>query len=265
MKRILLVICVFLALAVVGIYQVVKMSKTKGNMSISNETSDQIKDDVFPLRDTFQWRFFLGPVEQISTHTFGENYIDYRMRGKVHSTDYRMEKISYDSLQEKWIGRAEDGTIYVIFFKDIGEDNITLYKHKCDNSLSEAFALERPAADTTAHHGWNTYTREGMKAPDRLLPLSGEYRNIQTQQKIVLDDPEVTWQGKTYRKVTHHVGGKRWVGQLGNTYLLIFYKLPKSSEDLLKLSLQLLSDIDEVYKIKHDQQEFFGFAKTESK
>ncbi len=79
----------------------------------------ELANDDFSLTGTYQWTFHLGFIKQESIHSFYPEYIDYRMRGKAHSTDYRMNKLSYDDARKKWIGQSEDGTVYVLFFKDI--------------------------------------------------------------------------------------------------------------------------------------------------
>lgn len=258
MKRTLTIIIILLAITA-GFWFYKSENIVKNTPSVTQQFSGQLKHDPFPLRETYQWRFFLGPVEQISTHMFFPSYIDYRMRGKVHSTDYRMNQLSYDAEQKKWIGETKDGLVYVMFFQEIDQHNISIYKRKCKTGLSEAIAFQRPPADATADHGWNTYTLQGAKAPEDLLPLSGNYKNA--QQTISLSDPSIKWQGKTYQKLTHHLGEKRWVGQLDDSYLLLFYELPESDQAPLSLSIQSFSDIEQAYKAKHKQQQFNEFQK----
>lgn len=225
-----------------------------------NDFPQQLKQDELPLFGTYRWQFFLGPVKQVSTHNFLSSAIDYQMTGKVYSTDYRMHQLSYDATQKKWIGTA-DGVVYVLFFKDISDNTLTLYKRKCKNGLAEAVAFSRPADDATTDHGWNIYTLDGVTAEKDTLPVSGMYQSINNEQ-ISLSDASVTWQGKTYQKLTHHQGEKLWVGQLDDTYLLLFYQLPTSADTALSLSLQIFDNIEKAYQAKHDEQKFTNYQTT---
>lgn len=260
MKKNIIIILIALAAVGGGIYAN-KSQVTTNTPQATEQLSAQLQQDDFPLTGVFRWQFYLGPVEQISTHTFAGDYIDYQMRGKVHSTDYRMKKLSYDAEAKKWIGETADGIVYVLFFKDIDKDKLTLYKHKSKGGLAEAIAFKKPPADATADHGWNVYTREGVTADADTLPLSGNYQNAE-QMLVALSDQAVTWQGKTYQKLTHHDGEKRWVGQRNDSYLLLFYELPQGDNDsTVQLSLQTLTDIEAAYKAKHAQQTFNPFNK----
>lgn len=257
MKKTLIFGLLVLAAVAGGIYAN-KTQVTANTPQITKQLSSQLQHDDFPLAGTFRWTFFLGPVEQISTHVFAADTIDYQMRGKIHSADYRMQQLSYDAKAKKWIGETPDGIVYVLFFKDINKNHVILYKRKCKDGLAEAIAFQRPPPNATADHGWNVYTREGATAPTDTLPLFGDYQN--GGQNIALSDQTVTWQGKTYQKLTHHHGEKRWVGQLDDTYLLLFYQLPTKNNTALSLSLQILTDIETAYQVKHAQQTFKPFT-----
>lgn len=271
-KKKKIVISVFIVLVAILAY-IFYTQKIPGNTranvqqlqeQFKQDFPEQLKDDPLPLSGKYGWQFYLGPAKQVSTHNFLPDKINYQMTGKVYSTDYLMHQLSYDDTQKKWIGTA-DGVVYVLFFKDINHNTITLYKHKCKNGLAEAVNFASPADDATADHGWNVYTREGVQAQEDDLPLSGVYKDI-SNQSINLSDDTVTWQGTTYQKMTHHTGEKRWVGQQGEEFLLMFYELPTTDNNQInnnpiKISLQTFTDLEQVYKTKHDQQNFSDFTK----
>ncbi len=240
-------------------YGYAQKNVVKNSGGTTSHYATQLKHDEFPLNGTFHWTFFLGPVKQVSTHTFTPTHIDYQMRGKIYSTDYRMQQLSYDDTIKKWIGKTSEGIFYAIFFKDISANKITLYKRKCKQGLAEAIALQRPADDTTADHGWNVYTREGVTESSDVLPFSGTFISQEIPRQILtLSDEQAQWQGKTYHKITHHLGERRWVGQVDGNYLVMFYEYTDGSPEI-SLSIQLVDDVKKAYDIKHQEQEFIRF------
>ncbi len=236
-------------------------SKETDEQEKSSETETVTKKDEFTLTGAYHWTFYLGFIKQKSTHIFAKDYIDYQMRGIAHSTDYRIEKISYDDSNKKWIGKSEDGTVYVLFFKDISDKAITIYKHKCTGGLTEAIDFARPADDETKDHGWNVYVYEGIEEQEDVLPFKGEYHNEEQQLDIDIKDEQVSYQGKNYTKLTHHTGEKRWVGHFGNELLVLFYQ-PSKQDDYkeLLLAVETFDDEERAYKVKHDEQTFIRFV-----
>lgn len=217
------------------------------------QQAEQLQQDTLPLLGVYRWTFQLGPFEQISTHTFASQYIDYNMRGKVHSTDYRMQKLSYDAEQNKWIGITAEGVVYALFFKDLNADSVTIYKHKCKKGMSEAMALKRPADDTTDDHGWNIYTREGVLEGVDALAFGGTFYDDK-HQVFELRNEKATWENITYKNITHHAGERRWVGQHGGRYLVVFYDVEDTKR--VKFSVKIVNDIEKAYKLKHSEQVF---------
>ncbi len=229
---------------------------------VAEEKSSTLKNDEFNLTGAYHWTFYLGFIKQKSTHIFAKDYIDYSMRGIAHSTDYRIEKISYDDGNKKWIGKSEDGTFYVLFFKDITDEAVTIYKHKCTEDMKEAVAFARPTDDETKDHGWNIYVHEGVAEQEDILPFAGKYYNAEQQLTIDIKDAQATYQNKTYTKLSHHTGEKRWVGQLGDEFLVIFYQQSKSDDYReLSLAIETFDDEEKAYKVKHDEQTFVPFVK----
>ncbi|MBS9779329.1 MAG: hypothetical protein KGV51_01760 [Moraxellaceae bacterium] len=226
--------------------------------------TETLKNDDFNLTGSYHWTFHLGFIKQESIHVFAKDYIDYKMRGKAHSTDYRIEKVSYDDTDKKWIGKSEDGTVYVLFFKDITDESITIYKHKCANGMEEAIAFARPADDETKDHGWNIYAHEATDEKEDVLPFAGTYQNEEQQLKININDKQVTYQDKTYTKLSHHTGEKRWVGKLDDELLVVFYQTNTQDADNyqeLLLAIETFDDGEPAYKAKHDEQTFISFIK----
>lgn len=83
------------------------------------------------------------------------------MNFHCYSTHYTMLPQSYkDSEAEKrWIGIgkggsiSKDGVYFVVFFKEITDSSVVIYKHECANGKEEAEAFAYPAHDATADHG----------------------------------------------------------------------------------------------------------------
>ncbi len=234
----------------------------KNTAAITQQLEKHFKHDAFPVRGTFHWTFYLGPVKQVSTHIFADNHIDYRMRGKVHSTDYRMNQLSYNADQKRWIGETPEGVVYALFFKTIADDKIVLYKHKCaENGLAECLAMQRPADDETKDHGWNTYTREGIAESQKPLPFSGTFvAQNDTEQVLSISDKKARWQGSSYEKLTHHPGERRWVGQADGKYLVVFYRYEEKSPDFA-FAIHRVDDVEPAYQLKYPQQTFTAFDK----
>lgn len=240
-----------------GCYLYAQKATTPHTEVLVQQQTTPLKNDTFPLTGSYRWTFFLGPVEQLSTHTFAPNHIDYQMQGKIHSTKYRMQQLSYDHSQNKWIGQTPDGTVYTLFFKNIESDKLTIYKRKCTKGLSEATALPRPSDDTTADHGWNVYTREDVVETNDTLGFDGTFYG-HDGQTLTFHDDKAIWDNKTYQKLSHHLGERRWVGKNGNQYLLIFYDYVKGTPQG-KFAVIAIDDVTHAYQLKHNQQKFITY------
>ncbi len=133
------------------------VSCTKDN----EKDQDNLKKDAFEYRGKYVWEFEVMGKNQVSTHIFFADKIEYKMEGKVHSANYTMKKKSYDKKMNKWIGEDESGNVYVLFFKDKTEKTVTIYKHKCrEGGLKEAIDFKTPPAKTEDDYGWNEYTKK---------------------------------------------------------------------------------------------------------
>jgi hypothetical protein len=210
--------------------------------------NEQFQRDEFGLRGEYHWNFQLMGGTQHSVHTLYEDSIAYSMEGRVYSTDYTMQKLSFDKTSNKWIGRDESGIVYVLFFKDKTDSTLTIYKRKCKtNGLEEALRFKVPAADATEDHGWNVYALDGKDDKD-VLPVSGSFAN--TEHEIVVSDSLLRFDQKEIKKVSFHSGERRWVGEYQDRYLQVFFK-SLEVEDSIRLSATWFTDAETMYNTKY--------------
>lgn len=208
-------------------------------------------NDSFSLRGQYHWKFKLIGTTQHSIHTFYPHKIEYTMKGKIHSTAYTMQKLSYQKEKDKWIGKDENGNVYVLFFKNQTQNAIEIYKRKCKD-MSEAIAFDIPAPDTTADHGWNVYYLDGNEIEER-LNIAGTY--IGNNQEILISNDVIVYNGKDFNKLSFYQGERRWVGQNKNTYLQIFFKdLTNASQ--LELSIAKFKNLEKAYETKYGEKAF---------
>lgn len=128
------------------------------------ETEPQIK---IPFSGKYIWSFSIPLMgTQKSTHVFYADSVFYKMEGQVYNTSYMQLLHSYDTTQHKLISIGRGGSIpkngvyFVMFFKDITDTSVSIYKHECSNGESEALNFQRPADNATADYGWNVYYKE---------------------------------------------------------------------------------------------------------
>lgn len=220
--------------------------------------SNQFHNDEFDLRGNYNWEFQLMGSKQLSTHNFFADSITYSMEGKVYSTVYTMEKLSYDKSNNKWIGRDQHGVVYVLFFKDQTDSTVTIYKRKCKtNGIEEAVNFGTPEANATDDHGWNVYAFNQADTQD-ILPVNGNYADGKDQ--VQLTDSLVVFRGQKFSKLSYHHGERRWVGQGDTTFLQVFLE-DVSNPNLLKLSFVEYNDLEKAYKTKFNTANFLAYEK----
>lgn len=121
-----------------------------------------------PLSGHYVWTFDIPNVGSQESHlVFYTDSIGYVMSGAAYSTNYVMMQDSYTEQGDKkrWIGIGKGGSIpkdkvwFVMFFKDITNNAVTVYKHECQDK-AEAESFPYPADDATADHGWNIYYKK---------------------------------------------------------------------------------------------------------
>lgn len=123
--------------------------------------SENIKKDSLDLKGVYFWNFKLLGMTQESINTFYADSIVYEMKGLVYSTRYTIQKVSYNNLEKKWIGKDGKNIFYVMYFKDKTDSTVIIYKHKCKKGgMEEAVGFPRPKSDTRADHGWNLYRQK---------------------------------------------------------------------------------------------------------
>ncbi|MEM8896811.1 MAG: hypothetical protein AAGC85_01845 [Bacteroidota bacterium] len=217
---------------------------------------DQFTQDEFSLTGDYHWSFQLMGGTQHSVHTFFADSIDYTMEGKVYSTDYTMKKLSFDQTRQKWIGRDENGFVYVLFFKEQTDSTLTIYKRKCKaNGIEEALSFSFPEANATEDHGWNVYTYSHADVRD-VLPISGTFHYDAI--KLDITDSLVVLDEKEFRRLSYHQGERRWVGEHDTTYLQIFFEEAENDQEL-SLSVAIHTDLEKTYRIKYQEVEFLPY------
>lgn len=118
-----------------------------------------------PFSGSYTWNFTIPNYgSQTSVHTFDKNIIRYKMMGDAYNVTYEMTVIRYDKTVGKCITEVKDGStkkgkFFVLFFKDITDKTMFIYKAEL-STLAEADSFERPADNDTRHHGWNKYEKQ---------------------------------------------------------------------------------------------------------
>lgn len=221
---------------------------------------EQFQSDKFSVRGDYHWNFQLMGDTQHSVHTFYEDSISYSMKGKVYSTHYSMFKLSFNETNNKWIGRDEDGIVYVLFFKDKTDSTLTIYKHKCkNNGVEEAIKFDLPPPNATEDHGWNVYTLGKDDEIDRLA-IQGHFTN--GEHTINIEDRQILYDNKSFSKLSYHEGERRWVGRKDSSFLQVFFKDLNGGGELL-LSAKVHNDLEKAYQIKFREVSFLKYARDE--
>lgn len=97
--------------------------------------------------------------EFTATYLIDSTQITYSNKGNgPGNAEYTILFDSYSEDDKRWIGHTEENKYYLIFFKDITEDNITLHKQKVKDP-NEAQEIPIPADDDKKSYGWNTYNK----------------------------------------------------------------------------------------------------------
>lgn len=148
----------FIALIGIGLFGACK----KDEETDGNPDKTPVVEKI-PFSGKYVWEFSVGPAVQQSTHVFYADSIAYTMAGPVHSTAYTQLLEKYEPLEKRCItvgqGGGKDGVYFVMFFKELTDSSVTIYKRQCaDKNEAETIAI--PADDTTADYGWNVYVKQ---------------------------------------------------------------------------------------------------------
>ena len=129
-----------------------------GFASCDND-DDTPKEDSITFKGSFSREFDVQGTTQTATYTITQDKINYDLAGGFAQTNYDTEKKYYSNNDKRWVGyRNSNSTYYVIFFKDVSDTKITLYKKEVA-SLEAGKTEPIPAADDTENHGWNVYQK----------------------------------------------------------------------------------------------------------
>lgn len=124
---------------------------------------------VTPMSGHYVWNFEIPGVGNQESHlVFYTDSIGYVMAGPAYSTNYMMNALRYTETGEerRWIGLGKGGSIskdgvhFVLFFKDITDSTVTIYKRECKEGQNEAENFAYPQPDATSDHGWNVYHKK---------------------------------------------------------------------------------------------------------
>lgn len=149
----------FLLAGIIGTALLVSWSTEKKSLPPS-------EGNKIPFTGTYVWHFEIPDKGvQTSSYTFYPYSIQYQMEGPAFNTAYTQVLVSYDPASNRCITTGRGGTkpkdsiYFVMFFKDITDSSVTIYKHECGNGRAEAEEFEFPPANATADHGWNVYKK----------------------------------------------------------------------------------------------------------
>ena len=130
--------------------------------------------DAIAFEGSFSREFDVQGSIQRATYSITQNKINYDLAGGFAEANYDTKKEYYAADDKRWIGyRASNSSYSVIFFKNVSDTEITLYKKEVA-SLEEGKTEAVPATDDTDNHGWNTYKKG--------LPISGKMENLSAPQ-----------------------------------------------------------------------------------
>jgi len=128
----------------------------------------QKNEVTLPILGKYKWSFNITPeISQVSTHDFSNEKIRYTMEGGAYNNAYDMIPESYDQSEGRLVtigqggseGYNKNGIYFVMFFKDITENSVLIYKKECTDK-QQAYNFPLPDILDPNDHGWNTYEKE---------------------------------------------------------------------------------------------------------
>ena len=137
-------------------------------ISCDSDNDDDLSQITF--EGVFSRAFEVQGFQQRATYTIGQENISYELTGGIGQASYSIGEKYFSSNDNRWIGyRESNATYYLMFFKNISDTEISIYKKEV-SSLEEGKAAPIPAADDTENYGWNIYKKN--------LPISGSVTNL---------------------------------------------------------------------------------------
>ena len=113
---------------------------------------------------------FLGTWERefkVMTKLHTANYqiyqdsIKYQLTGLIGKANYLIKRDTFLLKTNRFIGHTKENQYYLILFKNITENSISIYKQKI-NSVSEGLTILIPNDTTTQNHGWNLFYKKRL-------------------------------------------------------------------------------------------------------
>ncbi len=145
-----------------------------GLTSCSSDDTTAPGSDSVEMIGSFSREFDAGGAVQRATYTISEDNVNYDLAGGFAKTNYDTTRKYFTKSEGRWIGYSSDkDQFYVLFFKNVSENEITLYK-KVVASLDEGINASIPTADDEDNHGWNTYKKD--------LAIGGKVVNMHAPQ-----------------------------------------------------------------------------------
>lgn len=133
------------------------------NTSLTEAIQTEKKVEKIPLSGIYSWTFDAPKLGvHKSTNVFFADSIQYSLVGPINVKNTQTLE-HYDSKEKRCItkrNRAGKDVYTVMFFKDITDSTVIIYKHECKEGKEEAISFPYPAADASADYGWNTYKKE---------------------------------------------------------------------------------------------------------
>lgn len=128
---------------------------TKPQDTPNNSNNNTFEDYI----GTWSRSFEVTNTTQTATYIMSKNSIEYKLSGGIFSTNYTIQKDSYNTAKRQWVGHTAEGKYYVLFFKEVKDNKLTLYK-KPVATKAEGESSATPTDTDTDNHGWNTYDKQ---------------------------------------------------------------------------------------------------------
>lgn len=135
-----------------------------GSLAACSKSDNDSSQTKIPFSGVFTWEFEIPTMgKQLSVHKFYADSIRFEMTGGAYTNSYLQKLVWYNADEQRCVsvgeGGGKDGIYFVMFFKNVTPNAMTIYKKQC-TSKEEAMTIAEPDAATEADHGWNVYYRQ---------------------------------------------------------------------------------------------------------